>query len=106
VKFSEKGSNVLLKVDRFEADALIIVKDEGVGIDHEEIQKLFQPYKRLERTKNMAKGTGPGLFSAKKIVEAHGGSIRISSVSGNGTTVEVRLPVLSPGPNDVPEKEP
>jgi signal transduction histidine kinase len=93
VKYSENGSNVLLKVDRFEADALIIVKDEGVGMDHAEIQKLFQPFTRLDRTKNMAKGTGLGLFSAKKIVEAHGGRICISSESGNGTTVEVRLPV-------------
>jgi signal transduction histidine kinase len=93
VKYSENGSNVLLKVDRFEADALIVVKDEGIGIDHDEIQKLFQPFTRLDRTKNMAKGTGLGLFSAKKIVEAHGGRIKISSESGNGTTVEVRLPV-------------
>ncbi len=93
VKYSENGSNVLLKVDRTEADVLILVKDEGVGIDHDEIQKLFQPFKRLDRTKNMAKGTGLGLFSAKKIVEAHGGSIKISSESGNGTTVEIRLPV-------------
>jgi signal transduction histidine kinase len=93
VKYSENGSSVLLKVDRFEADALIIVKDEGVGIAHDQIHELFQPFKRLDRTKNMAKGTGLGLFSAKKIVEAHGGSIQISSQSGNGTTVEIRLPV-------------
>jgi two-component system sensor histidine kinase MtrB len=93
VKYSENGSSVLLKVDRFDEEALILVKDEGVGIDEDEIQKLFQPFKRLDRTKDMAKGTGLGLFSAKKIVEAHGGSINISSEPGNGTTVEIRLPV-------------
>jgi len=96
-KYSENGSSILLKVDRFEAEAVVVVKDEGVGINGDEMQELFQPFKRLDRTKNMAKGSGLGLFSAKKIVEAHGGSIKISSGSGDGTTVEIRLPVLSPG---------
>jgi signal transduction histidine kinase len=42
----------------------------------------------------MASGTGLGLSSVKKIVEGHGGTIAVQSVLGEGTTVEVRLPLL------------
>jgi two-component system sensor histidine kinase MtrB len=92
VKYSPEGSTVLLNVKRSGPSVAVTVTDEGVGIPEEEIQELFQPFRRLDRTRHMAKGTGLGLFSARKIVEAHGGTISISSRPGSGTTVLILLP--------------
>jgi signal transduction histidine kinase len=71
---------------------VLSVRDEGVGMAPEDLKKLFVPFSRLDRTRDMAKGTGLGLSSVKKIVEAHGGSMGITSELGVGTTVEVCLP--------------
>lgn len=66
---------------------LITVKDNGPGIPHEIISKLFIP---LFTTKQI--GTGLGLSSCKNIIEKHGGSIDVSSVVGKGTSFLIRLP--------------
>ena len=94
VKYSPEGSTVFLKVEKSGSHASVTVKDEGVGMEDHEIRELFQPFRRLDRTRGMATGTGLGLFSAKKIVEAHGGAIGISSRLGNGTTVVLELPAI------------
>lgn len=68
----------------------IIVKDNGMGIDDEHLDKVFSPGYTLHKNK----GTGFGMTIAKKIAEAHSGSIRISSEGKNrGTVVSVKLPV-------------
>lgn len=68
----------------------ITFKDNGIGIDKEHHEKVFSPGYTLHKNK----GTGFGMTIAKKIAEAHGGSIRISSEGKNhGTTVEIKLPV-------------
>ena len=66
----------------------ITVLDEGTGIPPERLDKLFEPYFTTK-----AKGTGLGLVIARQIVEDHGGRIEIRSVEGEGTRVEIRLPL-------------
>ena len=70
-----------------------MVKDEGEGIPPEKIQSLFQPFQRLSRSSETIEGTGLGLFSIKKIVEGHKGTIRLFSEPEKGTTVKIILPV-------------
>ncbi len=94
IKYSPENSTVLLKVEKDESNAKIIVKDEGTGIKQDEIPELFMPFKRLSRTCDMVRGSGLGLFSAKKIVDGHGGTMNIFSESGSGTTVEIVLPLI------------
>jgi len=65
------------------------VKDTGVGIAEENLKKIFT----LFTTK--AKGTGLGLSNAKRVVEAHEGTITVESEEGKGTTVTVQLPAKS-----------
>lgn len=65
----------------------IAVKDNGVGITKDQMPHLFEPFYTTK-----AGGTGLGLAIAYRIVQDHGGTIRISSVSGNGTSVVMRLP--------------
>jgi len=95
VKYSGNNSRVIIKMEQRGTNAVISIEDEGVGIPAGDIHRLFQPFARLSHTRDMAKGTGLGLFSAKKIIDAHGGTISISSEPGKGTTVTVTLPVSS-----------
>ncbi len=97
VKYSPEGATVSMKVERRNHQAVFSITDRGVGISPEDIKVLFQPFGRLARTRDMAHGTGLGLYIAKKIIEAHDGSIQVISELGTGTTVEIFLPV-APNP--------
>jgi signal transduction histidine kinase len=70
------------------------ITDQGIGISPEDQKVLFQPFGRLARTREMAHGTGLGLFIVKKIIEAHGGSVNVRSTVGEGTTIGFTLPVV------------
>ncbi len=74
--------------------ALIEVRDHGIGIPPEELPFVFEPFYRVDHSRSRKTGGyGLGLGLCKKIAEAHGGSIGIESVSGEGTAVRVVLPV-------------
>ena len=68
--------------------AYLSVTDTGTGMDDNTKQKLFEPF---YTTKDVGKGTGLGLSVAAKIVEGHGGSIKVESVPGEGATFTVKL---------------
>ena len=72
----------------------ILIKNDGVPIPEEIVDKVFEPFFTTKRA-----GIGLGLATVKKIVEEHGGSIAIGSAPGEGTTVTIRLPGLSAGPS-------
>jgi signal transduction histidine kinase len=93
VKYSPEGTTVTLRVSHCEGRAVFSVTDQGVGISPEDQKTLFQPFGRLAHTRTMAHGSGLGLYIVKKIIEAHGGSIRLVSSPGQGTTVEIALPL-------------
>jgi len=95
-KYSPEKSTILLKVEKDGQSAKLIVKDEGFGIEEDEIAKIFLPFRRASRTQGVAEGWGMGLFSVKKIVDGHGGTINILSRVGGGTTVEIVFPVCRP----------
>lgn len=67
------------------------VKDNGIGLDEKYADRIFVPFQRLH-TREAYPGTGIGLAIAKKIVERHGGRIRVESEPGRGATFLVTLP--------------
>ncbi|MBR5420310.1 MAG: response regulator [Lachnospiraceae bacterium] len=80
---------------------IISVKDTGIGIREEDMEKLFQPFDRLEETKNRKiEGTGLGLSIARNYLELMGGHIDVESVYGEGSTFTVYMPmeVVDPTP--------
>lgn len=81
------GGRLSVKLETFDGRALVTVSDTGRGIKPEQIDKIFEPYFSTKET-----GTGLGLAIAKKVVEAHDGSIRVASKPGEGTTFTVELP--------------
>jgi signal transduction histidine kinase len=95
-KYSAADAPVALAAGR-EGDRLRVeVRDRGIGIAADDLPRLFTPFFRTERSRaRAAGGTGLGLVLAKRIVEAHAGTIAIESEPGRGTTVRVALPAAA-----------
>jgi signal transduction histidine kinase len=94
VKFTPAGGSVEVAAGS-SADAVWIeVRDTGIGINLDDQEQLFNKFFRTQAaTKASIQGTGLGLAISKAIAQAHGGSIRVQSVEGEGTTFRVDLPV-------------
>lgn len=76
----------------------IIVKDQGPGIDSSEFEQVFEPFYRIEKSRNKdTGGVGLGLSIARGVIQAHGGEITLSNIlNGNktiGLEVKIRLPI-------------
>ena len=75
------------------ADLLIRVRDRGPGIPEEELERVFEPFYRVESSRNRDRGgTGLGLSIARDIAQAHGGSLRLTNAAGGGLEATLRLP--------------
>ncbi|HET6411494.1 MAG TPA: PAS domain-containing sensor histidine kinase, partial [Anaeromyxobacter sp.] len=89
-KFGQ-GKPVVLRV-RPEGEFVVLeVSDQGIGIAPEHQARVFERFQRAVPAQNFG-GLGLGLYVVRQIVEAHGGSIRVESVKGEGATFTVRLP--------------
>lgn len=93
-KFTPKGGRILMQVRQDAAGVTTItVKDSGVGIAPEDQEKVLLPFVQAENPFAADQpGTGLGLPLARSFVEAHGGSLTLSSELGHGTTVTLKLP--------------
>lgn len=94
LKFSPPGSTVHVSLERKGDKACVSVKDEGAGIPLDEQSKLFQGFQKTSvRPTSGEKSTGLGLAIAKKMVEAHHGTIGVSSKVGSGSIFSFELPI-------------
>jgi signal transduction histidine kinase len=90
IKFTPAGGTIELSVEGSEAFVRFAVTDSGPGIADSLRPHLFERYRQANDT--AAKGRGLGLFIAKGIVVAHGGSVDVDTAPGRGATVSFRLP--------------
>ena len=88
------GGSVVLRAFQRENTAVLEVQDTGVGIPEALLPRVFEPF---FTTKPPGRGTGLGLATVYRTVQAHGGEVRIASQVGEGTTVTVELPAAPPG---------
>lgn len=93
-KYTPAGGKVSLEVYQEGGYVVFVVSDNGIGIPPEEARHIFEVYKQLDGGKGKQKGgLGIGLYLVKKIVNAHGGTIEVSSGgSGTGSSFTVRIP--------------
>jgi len=92
LKYSEAGSEVEVRVTGQGGEAIVEVEDRGPGIDPGDLPHLFERYFRALGHRRHD-GMGLGLYTARCLVEAHGGTIAVTSEPGRGSVFRVRLPV-------------
>ncbi|MGN6372462.1 MAG: ATP-binding protein [Solirubrobacteraceae bacterium] len=96
LKFTDEGGRVEVRVRETQGKAHLEVSDSGIGIAHEELDRLFERFYRAQAATDAAiQGIGLGLSICKAIVEAHGGSIAVASELGKGPTFTIELPTTS-----------
>jgi PAS domain S-box-containing protein len=96
VKYSDPGSPIRLTVDREANEAVIRVKDQGVGIPADMLPRVFDLFTQVDRTLEKSQGgLGIGLTIVKRLAEMHGGSVEAHSEGpGKGSEFVIRLPVV------------
>ena len=94
IKYTPAGGAVVLSTSGSDGDRRIEISDNGIGVPHAELGRLFSRFYRASTaTRREIPGTGLGLVIARAIVESHGGTISLESWEGEGTRVTVTLPL-------------
>ena len=76
-----------------ERDLLLRVRDSGIGIREEDLERVFEPFTQLDSSlARRFQGTGLGLYIGRALMRAHGGDLELSSRLGEGTTATLRFP--------------
>jgi signal transduction histidine kinase len=98
VKYSPQGGEVVITIENQEKQVLLSVRDSGIGMTPEQQSRLFVLFERvLDESQHKIPGTGVGLFSTKRLVEAHGGTIGVESEYGKGSAFHFTLPKVQQG---------
>jgi signal transduction histidine kinase len=99
IKYNQDGGSIVVTTEMILGDAVLTVADTGAGISAEDQPHVFDRFFRTDKARTRAVGgSGLGLAICKSIVEAHGGSVELSSELGVGTTFIVRMPRGIEGP--------
>jgi len=93
IKYSPNQLHVEIQTESFENECVIKIKDQGIGMEKSVLESVFEPFYRVP-TGNIhnVKGFGLGLSYVKKIVDAHGGKVKVESTFGAGSTFILTLP--------------
>jgi len=92
IKYSDNGTRIEITCKLLDAEVEIQIKDEGIGIRPEDIDKLFERYYRVQGNHTIS-GFGIGLYLSAEIIERHGGRIWAESEEGKGSVFHFTLPL-------------
>lgn len=83
--------------DEIDDMVTISIEDNGVGVSKDNIDKLFEKFKRISNEfSDVSSGSGLGLYWVEKVISLHGGTIKVESVLGEGTTFHLTIPIGDP----------
>jgi two-component system cell cycle sensor histidine kinase PleC len=102
VKFTPEGGRVTVRGFLSGVGVAFQVSDTGIGIATEDLPRLGRPFEQIENQHSKShQGSGLGLALSKSLIELHGGTLTIDSVLGEGTTVNVVMPISQDQPIDL-----
>ncbi len=93
VKYSAEGDAVEVSARRKDSGVCITVSDRGPGIPEDQQRLIFEKFGRADVEGNAKPGSGLGLFIARSIAEAHGGTLEVQSRRSGGVTFTLTLPL-------------
>ena len=94
MRYTPEGGSVVISIERERTDALISVRDTGIGIAKEDISRVFSRFWRSDASRErVSGGLGVGLSLTKEIADRHNGNIVVESELGKGTTFTLRIPL-------------
>ena len=104
-KFTQEGGHITVRTAREREQAAITVRDDGIGIAPEHLERIFERFVQLDASlERVAGGLGIGLTLVKTLVELHAGTVSAASAGeGRGSEFTIRLP-LAPAPPRAPER--
>jgi signal transduction histidine kinase/CheY-like chemotaxis protein len=104
IKFTPDGGQISVEARWQGKDASVVVIDSGVGIAPGDLERIFEEFSQVGDIKAREAGTGLGLALSRRLAEAHGGEIKVSSELGRGSRFELRLPeARTASPTSIPE---
>jgi signal transduction histidine kinase len=92
LKYSPSGGTVGVRAWSEDEKVQISVVDQGIGIAPEDLGNIFKPFHRTQETRNTIPGIGLGLSASRRIIEAHGGELKVQSERGSGSTFSILIP--------------
>jgi two-component system phosphate regulon sensor histidine kinase PhoR len=94
IKYSDPGSQITIKAETTKEEIVISVEDQGCGIESKHLPRLFERFYRVDKARSRdIGGTGLGLAIVKHIALAHGGTVGVDSIPGQGSIFEIHLPL-------------
>ena len=94
IKYNLPGGKVEITVDRKEDEAILCVKDNGIGIAPEHQSRVFERFYRVDKSHSKSSGgTGLGLSIVKHAVQYHHGKMELNSEVGKGTEITIHFPI-------------
>jgi two-component system phosphate regulon sensor histidine kinase PhoR len=101
IKYSHAGGDVTVSVQSGGDTLTVSVRDEGIGIPSDRLERIFEKFERVDdRDTRQAGGTGIGLYLVKHLVERHDGEVWVESELGKGSTFTFRIPLHPPQADD------
>ncbi|CAM3731210.1 HAMP domain-containing sensor histidine kinase [Cohnella lubricantis] len=96
IQFSPNGKKVEVFIERQGNHALISVRDEGVGISKDNLERIWQRFYKSDKARSAHAGSGLGLSIVKHVLDMHGSSVQVESRQGEGSRFSFELPIAEP----------
>lgn len=105
IKYNKPGGTVRCSCALEGETVRFTVEDTGIGMRKEELEEIFSPFTRLERSSNLVEGTGVGLAIVRQLTQLLGGKVRVESTFGEGSRFTVELPLRHEAREETRERE-
>jgi signal transduction histidine kinase len=97
IRYNHPGGRAKISLHKDDNNAIITVEDNGIGISEADQKHIFDRFFRVDKSRSRAQGgSGLGLAIVKEIAEAHHGRVTVESVTGEGSTFTISLPLYNP----------